>query len=709
MNKTDNKSDNAKNGRNRITVIVIAAAVIAAVAAAGLLLRFSGFEPVYTDYTGQAGAVSFENERMNEVLSTDKVSLLYDSKHGTVEFRSLENSSRFFPCTGTDSPLLDITLRDAGGNSYRLNSSANSALFGTFDSEKEKNSLKIIFSMYADEKSALTDSRSGVFAVVPLEFETENGRIRASVKLDEVELPDKFYIETLSLLPGLCNAAGADGSCRYVLPDGCGTVLDPARAGGDGVEGELSVYGNDLIYETPGASALLPYYSYFDGRTLLTVIIDGGDALAKIRYSAKGEGAPAFVNSSFTVTPVLEGEKKYSHGVSYSGEASLLLDFSAEKAVDYCDIAFTLRDVFVKKGYLADNSEKTVGDLPFLITAIGSLDGKNESVLTDFDGAAEMLALLNSKGVRRMNLRYTGALDGGLTQKAVSTVGVSSALGGSDGLSSLVKTARNKKSEVFLEADVTAGGSAIKRADGYIAGSALYGELYAAAGAAPVSVRAASLKTVKKNISALCALSSQLENCCVCVNGITQSLCSDKSAGLDRCAAAAELSKNISSLAACSEVMLSDVMLPLMREASFVARVPDSSSLSASGCAEDVPVLQIVLHGSVGYGGSFIDFSDGWQGILKSIEYGASPSFLFTYNECADLAYADYASLTAKYYSKVKGLKAVTDMQITSHEQRVPGVYKIVYGYNKTVYVNYNKSVVTVDGLLLSPMDFVLL
>ena len=709
MNKTDNTTDKVKNGRNRITVIIIAAVVAAAVIAAGLLLRFSGYEPISADYTEQAGSVSFENDRMNEVFSTDKVSLLYDSKHGTVEFKSRENSSLFIPCTGTDSPLLDITLRDAGGNSYKLNSSANSALFGTFDSEKEKDSLKIVFSMYADEKSALTDNRSGVFAVVPLEFKAENGRIKASVMLDEAELPEKFYIEKLSLLPGLCNVSSADGVCRYVLPDGCGTVLDPARADGEGVEGELSVYGCDLIYETPGASALLPYYSYFDGRTLLTVIIDGGDALAKINYSAKGEGAPAFVNSSFTVTPVLEGEKKYSHGVTYSGEASLLLDFSQENDVDYCGIAYTLRDVFVKKGYLSDDSEKTVGDLPCLITAIGSLDGKTDSVLTDFDGAAEMLALLNSKGVRRINLRYTGALDGGLTQKAVSTVGVSSALGGSDGLSALVNTARSKKSEVFLEADVTAGGSAIKRADGYIAGSVLYGDLYAAAGVSPAAVRAASLKTVKKNISALCALSSQLENCCVCVNGITQSVCSDKSAGLDRCAASAELAESISSLAACSEVMLSDVMLPLMREASFVARVPDSSLISAAGCAEDVPLLQIVLHGSVGYGGSYVDFADGWQSVLKSIEYGASPSYLFTYNDCADLAYADYASLTAKYYSKAKSLKAVTDMQITSHEQRVPGVYKIVYGYNKTVYVNYNKSVVTVDGLLLSPMDFVLL
>ena len=45
---------------------------------------------------------------------------------------------------------------------------------------------------------------------------------------------------------------------------------------------------------------------------------------------------------------------------------------------------------------------------------------------------------------------------------------------------------------------------------------------------------------------------------------------------------------------------------------------------------------------------------------------------------------------------------------MTSHEQLLNGVYKITYGHSKVVYVNYNKSVVTVDGLLLSPQDFIL-
>jgi hypothetical protein len=72
------------------------------------------------------------------------------------------------------------------------------------------------------------------------------------------------------------------------------------------------------------------------------------------------------------------------------------------------------------------------------------------------------------------------------------------------------------------------------------------------------------------------------------------------------------------------------------------------------------------------------------------------------------LSYGTYATQTAQYYSKVKSLKAVQNLPMTSHEKLLNGVYKVTYGYNKVVYINYNKSVVTVDGLLLSPQDFIL-
>ena len=95
--------------------------------------------------------------------------------------------------------------------------------------------------------------------------------------------------------------------------------------------------------------------------------------------------------------------------------------------------------------------------------------------------------------------------------------------------------------------------------------------------------------------------------------------------------------------------------------------------------------------------------------LLKAIEYGSAPSFLFTHNSESNLNYNVYASHTAELYADAKKLLPVMDMKITSHELVVPGVYKTTYDYNKVVYVNYNPAVVEVNGVMISAKDYVII
>ena len=155
--------------------------------------------------------------------------------------------------------------------------------------------------------------------------------------------------------------------------------------------------------------------------------------------------------------------------------------------------------------------------------------------------------------------------------------------------------------------------------------------------------------------------------------------------------------------------MLDKPALWLMKNASAVYALPTVTSKENAFGITTVPLLQMVFHGSVIYGSEPVNATKGgWNSVLKSVVYGAVPSFLFTYEECNDLSYGTYATQTAQYYSRLKSLKSIQGMAITSHEKLLSGVYKTTYGYNKVVYVNYNESVVTVDGILLSPQDFIL-
>ena len=95
--------------------------------------------------------------------------------------------------------------------------------------------------------------------------------------------------------------------------------------------------------------------------------------------------------------------------------------------------------------------------------------------------------------------------------------------------------------------------------------------------------------------------------------------------------------------------------------------------------------------------------------LLRVIEYGSAPSFLFTHDTASNLNYSLYATNTAKLYSETKALLPVMDMKMTSHEKVVSGVYKITYDYNKVIYVNYNPSVVEVNGIMISAKDYVVI
>ena len=156
--------------------------------------------------------------------------------------------------------------------------------------------------------------------------------------------------------------------------------------------------------------------------------------------------------------------------------------------------------------------------------------------------------------------------------------------------------------------------------------------------------------------------------------------------------------------------MLSSPAVYLMNQADAVFSVTQTASMEEYGGVTAVPLLQMVLHGSICYGSEPVNlFENSADAVLKAVEYGASPSFIFTYDKCDILDYGVYATQTAKFYSSAKRMLPLMDMKITSHELVVSGVYKITYDYNKVVYVNYNPSVVEVNGILVSAKDFVII
>lgn len=700
--------------KKKVIISIIAIILILAILGTGILfLKGASAEYVLTnkDTITENSAKGYKEALTDNFGNT----LLYNPENAFVAIKNSASKRTLLPCSKTakrdgNSSVLNLTVRDSRGNSYIMNSTDNSVSFKTFAINEEKNALEIIFTLFKDEASAKQGFKLTGFSVeIPVTFTTENGNLKVSVNCENIKLSTGLYIEKLSILPGLFSLSDALKGEHFIIPDGSGALVDLSSETPEDIKLSLDVFGSDVAVKDSSFSALLPCYALANDKYIDSVIISDGEALATIncnRFKKVGSGN---LYSEFTLTPVSVSSKGIATKLcnQYEGEVSLTLVSSEIKTNSYNTLAVVARDYFTKKGYLSDKVNYDFGDLPFFVNVIGS-PKDSSTPLTTFEDASEMVALLNSKGVRNVALRFMGALDGGLKGASVSNSPVLNSLGGVEDLTALCSLANEKRSSVFVDVNLFSGGTPIRNINGTVKAS-LYPEVYSFMTKENVKTSLSDSSSLGKNISSVYKLLAGIENLNVSLNDASFLLFTDGNLNKNRQEMLEETKEMVSSFSLNSALMLSKPSLWLMNTASAVSSVPQKCSRDGGYAVKSVPLLQMVIHGSVIYGGEPINATNsGWESVLKSIEVGAVPSYLFTYEDCANLSYGAYASQAAQYYSKIKSLKAIQNMPMTSHEMLLGGVYKITYGYSKTVYVNYNKSIITVDGLLLSPQDFIL-
>ena len=697
-------------------IISVTSVLLVALVVAGVFL-LNGGTVENNVLTGEK--VSFEEETSSyktSVSDNNANTVLYNPKTAFVAIKKASDNKVLLPMgkvasKDNNSALLNITVRDRKGNSYIMNSNSNSVEFGAFQITEEKNSLRIVFDFFKDKESAKEGFKLNGFAVqIPVVFTTENGNLKVFVDCGEIKCSSGLYVEKISLLPGLLSVNNALKGEHFIVPDGSGSLVDLSVECPEEINLSLDVFGSDIALKEYKMGATIPCYALANPKELLTVFISDGEALSTIycnRFKTVGRGN---LYSEFTLTAVSGESTAMKLTEQYEGIVSLTFNFSQIQKNSYNTLAVISRDFFIKKGYLSDEIKYDFGDLPFFINVIGSEKGSD--VLTSFEDASEIISLLNSKGVRNIALRYSGALKGGLKGDTVSKNPVLKSLGGSEKLASLCNLSNDQRSSAWVDVNIFSGGTAIANQKGLVR-APLYNSQYTYMGRESLYTAVSDSSIMGKNISNSYELSNSVENLNITLNDASFLLFTDGNKNINRQEMLEKTKANVKSLSVNSGLMLSKPALWLMSSASAVSWVPFNSSLDfdelRNHAITSVPLLQMIIHGSVVYGGEPVnETKGGWTDVLKFIEYGAVPSFLFTYEECNDLSYGTYATQTAQYYSKVKSLKAVQNLPMTSHEKLLNGVYKVTYGYNKVVYINYNKSVVTVDGLLLSPQDFIL-
>ncbi len=689
--------------------VLIPVCLVLVVAIVAVVLIIPGIKPVdiksYSYIADTQKGVGFSGG-FSEALEVSGASLFVNETEGVIAFKSSDGKT-FFNSASTDAAesllasVVDLTLRDENGNSYKLNSTDNSVAFGTFEVDlSEKNSVKMLFKFFKDLKNS---EKGASLCEIPLELSVENGAFKASVDMSAVVVAEEFFVEKISIMPGLFSKKSPVKNSFYTIPDGSEAQIDLTARSENPLELSLDVYGSDITFSDYSAGANLPCFSFTEGKTAATVIINGGDALSELTVQ-RFLGSGGNLYNTFTITSCGFINGRFVKGDSYTGVASQLYYITEDSRGDYNTISPVIRNALISMGYLPEKSGGKFTDFPFFITVTGSVNGKKDNIYTTFENASEIVALLKSRGVRSMAMRFSGASAKGLNSSAASVGKLNERLGGKEGFNALCDIASENNSSVWYDSNLSVKGSSSEK------GVDVYGDLRSALGLQTNKVSVGSYNSVSRNISSLYKFMNNFENGNVCINDLSFLLYTDIYSGTDRQTALNDLKEKCSALSVNGGLMLSNPAVYLMSHSDAVFTLPQKASCEGINCVKSVPLIQMVLHGSVYYGSEPINLSDNYDdAILRAVEYGACPSFVFTYDGSEKLDYGLYAARTAQYYSQVKRMLPLTDMEITSHKQVVSGVYKIVYDYNKIVYVNYNPSVVEVDGIYVYANDFVII
>ena len=164
-----------KSAKIKIIVSVIALVVALCIGAAVVLPGFSQKEVTNLSFVAkkqkgfdfsQDNILAIKGKSANLTVDKENATVAVVSSEGNVVFNSCSVDAARYSLAS----ILSIRTRDKDGNSYTMNSTDNSVQFGTFRTEKiNETKISVSFDFYPDEKTALSQSKSGdVYVSIPV-------------------------------------------------------------------------------------------------------------------------------------------------------------------------------------------------------------------------------------------------------------------------------------------------------------------------------------------------------------------------------------------------------------------------------------------------------------------------------------------------------------------------------------------------------------
>lgn len=637
-----------------------------------------------------------KSENLKSVLKSGLYELLLDETNCSVALKDTSDKIWYTlpEESNTEASLLSLTVSD-GKTEYVLNSQDSSVALGTASASVKDSGVTISYVLSEKSDSPKFKIKAN------LNITLHDGSLTASVNCSKLEtgLSD-FKITKLSVLPYFGSVSAPASGDFILIPDGCGGYIDLASA--EESTYALQTYGVDYAVSKDNSHpAIIPVFGLRSGTSAFSGAVTEGDALSEIISNTSKDGLNR-VYASFDITPNSDSVIAEN---SYGGKVSVTYKFISGSAATYSGLASMCREQLIRDGMLSTRSTKYSDDLPLCITLIGCMNKALGSIseYTSFENAEDIAAVLKSKGINSLTLRYDGALSGGLKQKVLSKAKLASGLGNKKEFESLRDYLSSQGFDFYLTLNLISAASGGKSAGaayqsaveisepnmwkGYIGNSDNF-ELNGLAASKLISNVVSFMNNMKDY---------DIQGYCVADAG--NYLFSDFSDGFtDRQAYSDSIFSQTIALSTNKNLMVDGGNLYTLKNARIISDIPMSTGYEESGAYSAVPFVQMILHGTVEYTSGYLNLSDDIDTlVLKSIEFGALPSFCWTYSdyipseaEMSQLFYDNWTATALEVYTKFNQvMNGLDSAKMTDRTVIQDGLHCTEYNGETYIYVNY--------------------
>lgn len=578
-------------------------------------------------------------------------------------------------------------------------------------------------------------------------------------------------ISSIRVLP-FFGAADSATQGYILVPDGSGALIY-LNSGKTAASVYTSpVYGlnpalNQLAEKVTNTMQVhLPVYGMKQADTAFLAIITGADALATIEASiASASGTYNTVGARFAVRPAttlsLQSDWTYSPQIAYGmlGKMSVLQSRMATEDIeiryiflhgddaDYVGMANAYRDHLIENGVGATSRGGFAGSAPFFVDFLGAVLKKANILgiprsvpvpLTTYEQAAIIAQELQYAGVDNLVIGYSGWFNGGAKHDFPDHVSLIDSLGGRSGFAELRDRARSNGWELYPDVafvnvyrdklfdGFSARSDSARTIDRKIARSLVF-DVPTFVAVESESGYILSPSKLPRVIGEFISDYQKLGVGGLSLRDLGRDLSADFRDDPNRLVDRAQAQKLVTEqLAVIAEQMSDGLMVRGANAyaflfAKYVVDVPSASS-EYDIIDESVPFYQIAIHGLVDFAGEPINLaSDPVEALLKTVEYGADVYFEWMYakpssikdtdhEEYYSLHYRDWFDTAVQLYRDAGPiLSRVRTQAIVDHARLAEGVYRTQYEDGCAVIVNYNSDPVTVDGLTVDGLGFLLI